>query len=148
MPRAKPPLELTSADEIEQQFYEALQQADLEKMMALWSDDDDIACVHPGGPRAIGPAAIRASFRQVFAGGRALDIVAQEVHKAQSHASAVHSVVERIQVKTAHGAESAWVNATNVYVLTPMGWRMVAHHASPAPEHGDSHGAEPGAVLH
>ena len=32
------------------------------ELMALWSDDDEIACVHPGGPRVIGHAAIRASF--------------------------------------------------------------------------------------
>ena len=38
-------------DEVEAQFYEALQQADLDKLMALWSDDDEIACVHPGGLR-------------------------------------------------------------------------------------------------
>ena len=29
-------------------------------------------------------------------------------------------------------AEEAWVLATNVYVNTAQGWRLVAHHASPA----------------
>ena len=48
----KPPL--ASADDIEQQFYEALQQGDIERLMAAWSDDDDIACIHPGGPRVVG----------------------------------------------------------------------------------------------
>ena len=27
--------------------------------MAVWSDDEEVACVHPGGPRMVGNAAIR-----------------------------------------------------------------------------------------
>ena len=29
------------------------------------------------------------------------------------------------------GPQAAWTLATNVYVKTTQGWRMVAHHASP-----------------
>jgi len=29
------------------------------------------------------------------------------------------------------GPQSAWVVATNVYLKGALGWRMVAHHASP-----------------
>ncbi|NBU89623.1 MAG: DUF4440 domain-containing protein, partial [Betaproteobacteria bacterium] len=52
---------MSSPEDIEQQFYEALQQGDIERLMAVWADDDEIVCVHPGGPRVIGHAAIRAS---------------------------------------------------------------------------------------
>ena len=48
-----PPTPPASADEIELQFYEALRLGDIERLMAVWSDDDDISCVHPGGPRVI-----------------------------------------------------------------------------------------------
>ena len=58
-----------SADDVEAQFYEALQRADIDKLMAVWADDDEIVCVHPGGGRAIGAAAIRATFEAVFANG-------------------------------------------------------------------------------
>ena len=56
MPRAKAQTAalLASPDDVEAQFYEALQQADLDKLMAVWADDDEIVCVHPGGPRVIG----------------------------------------------------------------------------------------------
>ena len=71
MARPKPPAAalLSSADDTEQQFYEALQRGDIEKLMAVWSDDDDITCVHPGGPRVVGPAAIRAAFESMFSNG-------------------------------------------------------------------------------
>lgn len=131
MPRPKaPPSPPASADEIEQQFYEALQRADLEQLMGVWSDDDDIVCVHPGGPRVVGHAAIRATFEQIFANG-AIDVHPEKVRRLQTHSCAVHSVLERVAVMTDEGPQSAWVVATNVYVKAAQGWRLAAHHASP-----------------
>ena len=46
-----------SADDVEAQFYDALRRADIDRLMAVWADDDEIVCVHPGGGRAIGAAA-------------------------------------------------------------------------------------------
>lgn len=119
-----------SADDTEAQFYEALQQGDIEKLMAVWSDDDEIVCVHPGGPRVVGAATIRASFETMFANG-VIDVHPEKVHRVQTHASAVHSLLERIQVRTAEGPRWGWLIATNVYVKTTQGWRLVVHHASP-----------------
>ena len=33
---------MSSPEDIEQQFYEALQQGDIERLMAVWADDDEI----------------------------------------------------------------------------------------------------------
>jgi uncharacterized protein (TIGR02246 family) len=132
MSRSKPQLAslMASPDDIEAQFYEALQRGDIERLMAVWADDDEVVCVHPGGPRVIGPAAIRASFESIFANG-AIPVVPEQVHRLHTIGSAVHHLAERITVQTAEGARTAWVLATNVYVKTAQGWRMVAHHASP-----------------
>jgi len=131
VPRAKPPpVPPSTPDEIEQQFYESLQRADLEALMAAWSDDDDIVCVHPGGPRVVGPTAIRSSFETLFGNGP-IDASPEKVRRLQTLSCAVHSVLERVRVSTAEGPRSAWVVATNVYVKTAQGWRMAAHHASP-----------------
>ena len=126
-PSKAPPL---LPDEIEAQFYEAMQQADIDKLMAVWADDEDIACVHPGGPRMLGAGAIRASFEAIFASG-AVDVQPDKVRRLQSHASAVHHVLERVQVPTDQGLQTAFAIVTNVYQLTERGWRMVLHHASP-----------------
>ena len=48
-----------SAAEVEAAFYEALNRADVEALMALWADDEEIVCIHPGGPRLHGHAAIQ-----------------------------------------------------------------------------------------
>lgn len=133
MPRAKPPaatLQSGSPDEIEAQFYEALQHGDITRLMGVWADDDDIVCVHPGGPRLIGAAAIRASFEAIFSNG-AIPVQPDQIHRLNGLGCAVHHLVERITVPSDTGDTLAWTLATNVYVKTPLGWRMAAHHASP-----------------
>ena len=127
-PKPKPPL--VSPDATEAQFYEALQQADIDKLMAIWSDDEDIACVHPGGLRLLGAGAIRASFEAIFANG-AIDVHPDKVRRLHTHASAVHHVLERVPAQNDEGRQTAFAIVTNVYLLTEQGWRMVLHHASP-----------------
>ncbi len=130
MVRSKPMPPPTSADETEQQFYEALQQGDVERLMGVWADEEDICCVHPGGPRVVGSGAIRSAFEAILSNG-GIDVRAEKVRRVLTHACAVHSVLEQIRVMTPEGPQSAWVIATNVYVKTALGWRLVAHHASP-----------------
>ncbi|MCX7273964.1 MAG: nuclear transport factor 2 family protein, partial [Burkholderiales bacterium] len=43
-----------TAEAAEEAFYDAMQRGDAIAMMALWADDEDVACVHPNGPRLIG----------------------------------------------------------------------------------------------
>ena len=119
-----------SADEVEAAFYEAMQTADIERLMACWSDDDEIVCVHPGGPRVVGAAAIRATFDAIFSNG-SIRAWPEQVRRIEALASVVHNVLERVEVLTDNGPAQAFVLATNVYHKTAQGWRMVAHHASP-----------------
>jgi ketosteroid isomerase-like protein len=119
-----------SADDIEAAFYEALQNGDIDKLMACWADEDEIVCVHPGGPRVVGAAAIRAAFDSMFANG-SIRAWPERVRKVESLASVVHNVLERIEILTEEGPRQAYVIATNIYHKTAQGWRMVAHHASP-----------------
>ena len=130
MSRPKASAPLASPDDTEQQFYEALQRGDIERLMAVWSDDEEIVCVHPGGPRLIGAAAIRASFEAIFSNG-AIRAQPQKVRRVLGLSSAVHNVLERVQVVGADGPQAAWVIATNVYLKGAQGWRLVCHHASP-----------------
>ncbi len=138
---------LSSPDEAEQQFYEAMQHADLDRFMSVWSDEEDVYCVHPGGPRMIGVGVIRESFAGIFAKGP-LDVHPEKVRRVDSHFSSVHSVLERVQVYTDKGRQSAWVVATNVYVKTALGWRLVAHHASPGTTREEQEVLESSPVLH
>ena len=147
MAHSRPAPPLASPDEIEQQFYEALQRGDIERLMAVWSDDEEITCVHPGGPRVVGAAAIRSAFEAIFANGT-VNARPEKVRRLQTHESAVHSVLEHIQIMTTEGPQSAWVVATNVYLKGALGWRLVAHHASPGSPREVQDIVETASVLH
>ena len=119
-----------SADDVEMAFYEAMQNGDIERLMACWANEEDIICVHPGGPRLIGAMAIRNSFEIMFSHGP-IRSFPERLHKLETITSAVHNLIERVEIYTADGAQIAFVTSTNVYMRTAQGWRMVAHHASP-----------------
>src|SRR5262245_16899676 len=121
-----------TAQDAENAFYQALERADIDGMMAVWSEDEEIVCVHPAGQRLAGQAQVREAWRQMFAGGPGMRIQVSQRVAVNGMMVAVHSVHENITVSGEQRARPPIV-ATNVYLRTPAGWRMVLHHASPAP---------------
>lgn len=132
-----------SAAEVEAAFYEALNRADTEALMALWAEDEEITCVHPGGPRLHGHTAIQASWEAILERG-GLQIRPSQLYETNNLMSSVHTVIEG--VTSTASAEPAHLVATNVYMKTPQGWRMVLHHVSVAP--GPVPATQRGSSLH
>jgi len=121
-----------SAQEAEAAFYDAFGKSDLEAMMSVWADDDDIYCIHPGGPRISGLANVRESWRRLFTNGQTLSFQLRARHEINGMMIAIRSVYEQITVAGQGPARNPML-ATNIYLRTERGWRMVAHHAAPAP---------------
>lgn len=136
-----------SPDDVEHSFYEALHNADIAQLMGCWAEEDEIVCVHPGGRRLIGTGAIRASFENMFKQG-SVQAHPEKIHKVESLASAVHHLLERVEVMTPQGRQNAFVIATNVYHKTPQGWRMVAHHTSPGSPNDSTEAGVQSPLLH
>ena len=139
---------LATPDDTELQFYEALQHGDLERLMDVWADEEEIAVVHPGGPRLVGHGAIRAAFTALFEHGRNVNAAPESVRRLRVGDTAIHHVLERVLVQGPQGAQPAWVIATNVYLNTARGWRLVLHHASPGTGHEVQELAEEPTTLH
>ena len=133
-----------SAAEVEAAFYEALNRADVEALMLLWAEDEEIVCIHPGGPRLHGHAAIQASWEAILERG-GLQIRPSQLYESNNLMSSVHTVIEGV---TSGASEPAHLVATNVYMKTPQGWRMVLHHVSVAPGPVPPATAHAGASLH
>ncbi len=125
---AKSSKPLGTAEEVEAAYYDALAHADLDAMMALWAEDEDIVCVHPGAPRLVGHAAIRGAWEAIFERG-GLHVRPVQLHAVHNLMTAVHSVIEDVRRDPNEGGE-AHILATNVYLKTPHGWRLTMHHAS------------------
>ena len=138
---------MTSADETEASFYDAMRHGDVDKVMACWAEDEEIACVSPGGPRTVGTVAVRAAFAATLVAGP-VHITIEHVRRMETAVCAVHHVTEKVQAMTSEGLQTAFVIATNVYLRTPQGWRMVAHHGSAGvpPDLPDI--SEPHSTLH
>ncbi len=138
---------LASADDVELAFYDAIARADLDGLMALWADDDEIACIHPGAPRLQGHAAIRESWELIFERGPVL-IRPRHLHLTHNMMCAVHSVVEEVKRPDDPDWQEAHILATNVYLKTPQGWRIVLHHASIAPGRPAEDSLAAAGILH
>ena len=123
----------TDPQETVQAFYDAFRRADLDAMMAVWAQDEEVFCVHPGGSRLSSLDAIRESFSQIFAAGPTMRFDIRAAQTLRGGLIAVHSVYEYISMLGESRPPTAVV-ATNVYANVGGGWRMAAHHGSLAGE--------------
>ena len=124
-----------TAQDAENAFYEALERCDLEGMMSVWAEDEDIVCVHPAGPRLTGQDQVRESWSQIFSSGPGARVHITNQVAISGMMLAVHSVHENFALEGAARRDTPPlpIVATNVYLRTAAGWRMIVHHASPAP---------------
>ena len=120
-----------SAEEVETAFYDALSRADIDALMALWAEDEEIVCIHPGSARLIGHAAIRASWESIFERG-SLHVRPVLLHATHNLMCTIHNIVEEVRQADLE-PQDIHILSTNVYLKTPRGWRIALHHASVAP---------------
>ena len=114
-------------------FYDALERADLEALMAVWAEDEEIVCIQPGGPRMTGYANVREVWRRIFENGQRLVVTLSQPVVLQGMLVTVHSLCEQISLSGGTADQTAPLVAPNVYVRGAHGWRLLVHHASPAP---------------
>ena len=123
-----------TAQDAENAFYEALERCDLDGMMAVWAEDEEIVCVHPAGARLTGQDQVRESWAKLFAAGPSARLRIEQQVAISGMMLAVHSVFETFSIQGQKAeAQPLPIVATNVYLRTAAGWRMIVHHASPAP---------------
>lgn len=132
MPKPRTPTIFTSPQDAALSFYQAFEARDIDAMMASWAEDEDIVCVHPGGPRLVGYEAVRAGWEQLFAGDAKLSFRLDEIVVIETVGLALQSAIEHITLGEEAKPRGAAI-ATNVFMRTPSGWRLVVHHASAAP---------------
>jgi uncharacterized protein (TIGR02246 family) len=123
-----------TAQDAENAFYEALERCDLDGMMAVWAEDEEVVCVHPAGARLTGQDQVRESWAKLFAAGPRARLRIEQQVAISGMMLAVHSVFETFSIQGQKAeAQPLPIVATNVYLRTAAGWRMIVHHASPAP---------------
>ena len=122
-----------SPEECERAFYEALEHADVESMCDLWLQDDDVCCTHPGAPRIVGYNAVRSSWVAILSsGGMQIHTLARRGF--ESPTLAVSNLIEEVAVQRGANPKIMHVLASNAFVKTPAGWKMVMHVGVAAPQ--------------
>lgn len=141
------PPPFTSPEEVEAAFYAALSRADLDGMMAVWSEEEEVVCIHPGSIRLVGLATIRESWRQLFSAGTRIVVHPTQPVQWLNVMTAVHTVHQRVHLEGDNRLHPPII-ATNVFARGALGWKMVMHHASPAPDMDNLHSNDSPHVIH
>lgn len=104
-------------------FYEAFLAGDLERMAAVWADEEDISCIHPGWPAIIGRSAVIGSWRDILQSRNRPKITCEAPYPIVSGQNGRVLCVELIG--------SAAFAASNHFKHVNGLWQLVHHHSSP-----------------
>jgi uncharacterized protein (TIGR02246 family) len=115
----------------EDAYYDAMDEQDVEKMLSVWEDSDDIACLLPMHALIQGRATVESLWRSLLSGARKLDLSVTHIQWIETRDSALHLVEERLSAPD--GRPQPPIYAVNVYRRTDEGWRLVLHQNSPTP---------------
>ena len=115
--------------QVEDSFYKAFRQRDIELMQQVWDTSDEVMCIHPGSSRIYSFDLIIASWQQIFSASPPTEIEITEPVYKQAETIAIHYVKENLSVDNQIIGS---VYATNIYHQTANGWKMITHHATPA----------------
>lgn len=122
-------------------FYEAIESADLDTMVDLWLDDPGTVCVHPGALPVRGAGPVSRSWALVMAHTAYIQFFLTDVEVAVHGDTASVTCTENVLTGDEHTGPDVFGGgqavATNVFVSTPVGWRLWLHHASPVLSPGD-----------
>jgi ketosteroid isomerase-like protein len=116
-----------------EKFYLALEGRDLPAMDELWLHESWVQCVHPGWEALVGWPNVRRSFEEMFGSTRGLRVTPTAVRELVLPGLAVVSCAENLTIGSGDDLDLAVAQATNLFLRTPAGWKMVHHHASSAP---------------
>ncbi len=117
------------------EFYAAFEALDLDRMAAIWADDDGIGCVHAGWPLLKGRAAVLRSWALIMANTSYIQFVLTDVTVERFGEQAVVTCGENI-LTADDQSESGFlaagsVVATNLFIRRDGAWRLWLHHGSP-----------------
>src|SRR5262245_56291437 len=123
---------LEAVEQANEEFYRALENADLDAMSSVWLHDDRVKCVHPGWDLIVGGEKVRESCAQIFSGNVGMRVAATDVDIKVEGDFALVSCYELLAVFVDRNKApvSARTTATNLFQRVSGEWRMIHHHAS------------------
>ena len=115
-----------------QRFYDAFGALDIDQMERVWEPSERAMCVHPGWPALVNWELIRQSWERIFDNTTLMHFDVKYLNASVQGDCGWVTCVENISSVLQGTASNFGILATNIFVRTPLGWRMIAHHASPS----------------
>ncbi|MCG6887155.1 MAG: nuclear transport factor 2 family protein [Proteobacteria bacterium] len=142
-----PDSEFETPQQAEEAFYRAFELRDLDAMMQVWSDADYIECIHPMQDRLQGHSAIRASWAEILKRAPEVTFRNSDPNITCQGKLSIHVIYEILQLGD-KGLEESRMITTNIYEKTSRGWKIIMHHASPAPKQTGRSDTATSKILH
>lgn len=122
--------EFATPQDVEDAFYDALDDRDATHLRGVWEDSADIACLLPMQPLVHG-ADVHKAWEHLIEGDIRLDIQVRHIRWLETGDLAIHFVEERVNLPGRPPQPPVY--ATNVYRKGKGGWRMLIHQNAPTP---------------
>jgi uncharacterized protein (TIGR02246 family) len=119
--------------EAEDEFYDALEEGDLARLLSVWSDSEDICCLLPMYPLIQGRKGIEDVFTHLFSQGQGVELSVVHLSWIQTDDIAIHLVEETIQKVPPGENPPPPFYGTNIYRKEDRGWRLIVHQNAPTP---------------
>lgn len=123
--------ELRRVEAVNQAFYDAYRDRDIEAMSRVWLPSPHARCVHPSWELVVGWTDIRESWAELFRSLEHADFQLEDVHIEVAGRIAW---VNQLAYATLHTDEGEVISAasiaTNLFEVSEGEWRMILHHSS------------------
>jgi ketosteroid isomerase-like protein len=115
-------------------LYTAVEEGDLDRLTALWVDDREPVCVHPGAAAIRGRDQVLRSWAFVMASTDYIQFFLTDVQVSVTGDVAVLTCMENVLTGGADptgNLDGGRAQAVNVFARSTGGWRVWAHQSSP-----------------
>ncbi|MFQ5589066.1 MAG: nuclear transport factor 2 family protein [Nitrospiria bacterium] len=123
--------DVTAVEEANTAFYEAFESLDIQKMDALWVQEAQVKCVHPGWEICQGWPDVRDSWVLIFNHTHeikfTIDVIDVTVHDDLAWAVCSETISTKDNGKWLEGH----VLSTNLFERRGGTWLLIHHHGSP-----------------
>jgi hypothetical protein len=104
-------------------FYQAFAAASLEAMEAVWAEQPNVFCVHPGWPPITNRAEVMASWQEILSNAGPIPV------SAVAPKATIFGDIGLVCCYERFGKEH--LVASNLFIRAEGGWRMIHHQAGP-----------------
>lgn len=125
-------MSFSSPQDVEDAFYDAIDENDPQAMIPVWSSAQEAACLLPMQPLILGGEQIATHWQNLMLPGLQVEISVRHLHWIEGLDLAVHLVEETFSGDPSQGSRPP-IYGTNVYRREADGWKLLMHLNAPLP---------------